>query len=107
MNLVPESIGELLRGLPPASLPQSLRRTSVIASATELLEPNGVASPPFLVVLHSVTDGDLRFIHAQKLASNSLAVRIQLDTGEILRFVLTAAESERKGELFESTGVFI
>jgi hypothetical protein len=77
----------------------------LIASATEGANPIG--SSPLWVILHSITDSDLRLIHPRPLVGDELAVQISLHSGEILRVTLSTADSKRNGELYETTARFL
>jgi hypothetical protein len=62
---------------------------------------------PSWVILHSITDSDLRLIHSRPLAGRELAVEISGSSGEFLRVILTMEGSEQKGELYETTAQFL
>jgi len=94
-------IDRIVAPLPP---PMQIHGT-LITSATEGADAIG-SSPPW-VILHSITDDDLRLIHPRPLVGDELAVQIPLDSGEILRVLLTPAGSERQGELYETTAQFL
>lgn len=53
-------------------------------------------------VLHSISDWDVRMIHAQPLSGAHLDVEIHSPSGETLRFVLSIGGSKKSGQLYET-----
>jgi len=102
----PKTFGQLLLRLTSPSRAAIRNQGPVIASATELAGGAENSSPSW-VILHSITDSELRLIHSHPLESGKLAVRIAAAGGEILRVVLSTAGSEQKGELYETTAQFL
>lgn len=107
MSQRPITLGQLLRRLAsPPSASESYDRP-FIASATEIAANASDDNPAQWVILHSVTDCDVRLIHSRPLAGGELAVQIPAPSGEILRVRVATADSEKKGELYESKGQFL
>ncbi|HUY91155.1 MAG TPA: hypothetical protein VMV10_20620 [Pirellulales bacterium] len=79
----------------------------MIATATEVAAPSDADKSPLWVILHSITDSDVRLIHPRPVAASELAIQIQGDSGEILRVTLAMAGSQKMGELYESTAQFL
>lgn len=107
MSQRPTTFGQLLRRLtsPPAASTQN--HGPFIASATEVASTAAEGISPLWVILHSITDCDVRLIHSRPLAGPELALHIPVTSGEILRVLLTMADSQKNGELYESTAHFL
>ena len=107
MSQRPTTFGQLLRRLfsPNPGIVQN--QGPLIASAKELAATAKDDDASLWVILHSVTDSDVRLIHSRPLSAGELAVQIPVPSGEVLRVMLTTADSEKKGDLYESTGQFL
>lgn len=107
MSQRPTTFGQLLRRLMPPAPAASQARGPFIASATELPEATASDDRRSWVILHSVTNTELRLIHPRPIASREIVVHFPAASGEILRIVLTMAGSEQRGELYETTARFL
>lgn len=102
----PITFGELMRRLAPDLPSGTYRCAPIVASAVGIDEPPGSPCRPFWVVVHSLTDCDVRLLHAAPIRAKHLSVRIEADRGEIVQAILTATCSAPKGELYETTAEF-
>jgi hypothetical protein len=59
------------------------------------------------IVLHSITDAQVRLIHSQPISAKRLSVRVPARSGEVLRVVLETICSRQQGDLFETCAGFI
>lgn len=103
MSQRPTKFGQLLHRLAPPRSAASQNCGAFIASATEVAPAPAASKAPLWVVLHSINDLEVRLIHPRPVTASELAVQIRADGGEILRFTLSMAESQKRGELYEST----
>lgn len=107
MSQHPPTFGQLLLRLtsdPPAT---SQCQGPFIASAMEANAPCPEDASPLWVILHSITECDMRLIHSRPLAGGQLMVRIPIESGEVLNVRLTTGDSEKRGDLYESVAQFI
>lgn len=79
----------------------------LIASATELSDQAPNQTSPLWVILHSITESNVRLIHSQPLHGKRLAVQISASSGEVLRVQLATSASHKNGELYETTAEFL
>lgn len=105
MNRQPMTFGDLASRLAPA--PSSGVRCcgpliASIRSHTDDAMPPARAKRAAWAVLHSISDWEVRMIHAQPLGALQMDVEISLPSGETLRFVLTAGGSKKLGPLYET-----
>jgi hypothetical protein len=107
MSQRPTTFGQLLRRLASTEAAAAYDFGPVIASAREEAPSPAGGSSPRWVILHSITDYELRLIHPRPLAAPQFTVQIAVESGEVLSVVLTAVGSEQKGELYESTAQFL
>lgn len=107
MNRRPMTFGELLGRLAPLPPPEAMPMSPLIGAAFELNGNGKPAGGRMWVVVHSVTDAELRLIHPEPIRSAKLAVEIRLPTGEILRVVLETGAARQHGELFETCARFV
>ena len=106
MTQLPHTFGQLLRRLAsPAVGTQT--PGPFIASAAEVKAIATEEVSPLWVILHSITDSDVRLIHLRPLAPGKFTVQIPVESGEVLSVMLTMADSRRNGELYESTAQFL
>lgn len=106
MNKRPSTFAHLLRRLAAPVSAAVHGHQPLIASATEVGETEGESSRSW-VILHSISELDVRLIHPRPLAASELDVQIAAASGEILRVTLAPAESKKKGELYETTAQFL
>jgi hypothetical protein len=101
------TFGDLIARVAPAPAVDAVAMSPIIASAIELKGESGPSDRRMWVVIHSVTDNELRLIHPSPFQSPNVAVEINSPTGEILRVVLEPAGSRKEGELFETCARFV
>jgi hypothetical protein len=106
MNSRPITFGDLIRRLAPESPDDASGNPPLVASAVELDRPQGPRGRAFWVILHSVTDHDMKLLHARPMRAANLSIRIQAESGEVVRTLVTVAESHPKGDLYETTASF-
>ena len=102
----PTTFGELLRRLTPDLPSGTYRCPPIVASAVVIDDSAECQSQPFWVVVHSLTDCDMRLLHAAPIRAKHLSVRIEAGRGETVQAILTATCSAPKGELYETTAEF-
>lgn len=107
MNRRPMTFGDLIARVAPAPAVDAVAMSPVIASAVELKGDGDPSDRRMWVVIHSVTDAELRLIHPAPIKSAKVAVEISSRTGEVLRVVLEPADSRQQGELFETCARFV
>lgn len=107
MSQRPTTFGQLLFRLASPRAAAAQHHGPVIASATEVAPAAAAGGSPLWVILHSITDSEVRLIHSRPVATNELAVQIRGESGEILSVVLAMASSQKMGELYESTAQFL
>lgn len=107
MSQRPSTFGQLLQRLASANPGGVQNQGPYIASAKEVAATSAEDDSSLWVILHSITDSEVRLIHSRPLSAGGLAVQIPVESGEILRVVLTTVGSEQKGELYESTAQFL
>jgi hypothetical protein len=106
MKRRPATFGELLSRIAPPSPPGAFACQPIIASAVELGADDRPLGRPLWVVVHGVTDADMRLIHARPIRAKKLSVHFTPSTGEILRITLEAMASRQQGELYETRAEF-
>lgn len=107
MNRRPMTFGDLIARVAPAPAVNAVAMSPIIASAAELKGDGSPTERRMWVVIHSVTDAELRLIHPGLFQSEKVAVEIGSPSGEILRVVLELAGSRKEGELFETCARFV
>lgn len=117
MNRRPETFGELLSRIAPAPPPGAFACQPVIASAVELsgvelgsVELGGDERPlgrPMWIVVHGITEGDVRLIHSRPIRAKHVRVHFNAPSGEILRIRLKVMTSRQQGDLFETVAGFV
>jgi hypothetical protein len=107
MSQRPTTFGQLLRRLSSPNPGIVQNQGPLIASAKEIAEASQGDDACLWVILHSITDSDVRLIHSRPLSAREIAVQIPVPSGEVLSVMLTTADSEKKGDLYESTGQFL
>lgn len=107
MNRRPMTFGDLIARVAPAPAVDAVAMSPIIATAVELKGDGGPSDRRTWVVIHGVTDAELRLIHPQPFQSAKVAVEISSPTGEILRVVLEPAGSRQQAELFETCARFV
>lgn len=107
MSQRPTTFGQLLRRLTSPNPGIVQNQGPLIASAKEVAATSKDDGSSLWVILHSITDSDVRLIHSRPLSARELAVQIPVPSGEVLNVMLTTADSQKKGELYESTGQFL
>lgn len=107
MNRRPMTFGELVGRLAPTPPPNAEPMSPIIAASVELNANGNPAGGRMWVVVHSVTDAELRLIHPVPIRAPKLAVEIRSPSGEILRVILEVGPARQQGDLFESCARFI
>lgn len=107
MNRRPMTFGDLIARVAPAPAVDAVAMSPIIASAVELRGDGGPSDRRMWVVIHSVTDAELRLIHPGPFQSSKISVEISSHAGEILRVVLEPAGSRQTGELFDTCARFV
>ena len=106
MKQRPTTFGALMRRLTPELPTGTYRCPPIVASAVEIDEPPDMQREPFWVVIHSLTDRDVRLLHAAPVRAKYLSVTIEADRGEVVQAIVTAIGSGPKGDLYETTAEF-
>lgn len=107
MSQRPATFGQLLNRITAPHTADVQHGGPFIASATEGAANSGENKSPLWVILHSITDSDLRLIHSCPLTAAELTVEIPVESGEIVRVTLAMADSQKNGALYESTAQFL
>jgi len=107
MNRRPTTFGQLLGRIAPAAPAGAFECQPVIASAVELENGEVPLGRSMWIVLHSITDAQVRLIHSQPIGAKKLAVRLEAASGEVLRVILETICSRQQGELFETCAGFV
>ncbi|HVW39268.1 MAG TPA: hypothetical protein VHB99_18255 [Pirellulales bacterium] len=107
MSRRPMTFGDLIARVASAPAVDTVAMSPMIASAVDLKGDGGPSDRRMWVVIHGVTDAELRLIHPQPFQSEKVAVEISSPTGEILRVVLEPAGSRQQAELFETCARFV
>lgn len=58
------------------------------------------------VVMHDITDSDIRLIHWKPLGSERLAVRVALPSGEIIQAVVARVNTQQHGPVYGTLARF-
>ncbi|HVA48497.1 MAG TPA: hypothetical protein VNH11_19185 [Pirellulales bacterium] len=107
----PTTFGELIHRLATAEPGDVYRISPIVATAVEWdsAEEDAAADgqqQPFWVVMHSVSDDGVRLLHAGPLRANQVSIRIQAESGEVVRAIFAVAASQPKGEIYETLAQF-
>lgn len=107
MDRQPMTFGDLAVRLVPATSPLVRCCGPLIAS----ISPRGAdaeqrparANKPAWAVLYSISDWEVRMIHAQPLNALETDIEISLPAGETLRFAISVGHSQKIGQLYETS----
>lgn len=78
----------------------------LVASACELDGDQISEEAPQWVVMHDITESDIRLIHWKPLGSERLAVRVALPSGEIIHAVVARVDTQQHGPLYGTLARF-
>jgi hypothetical protein len=78
----------------------------LVASACELDGDQISEEARQWVVMHDITDSDIRLIHWKPLGSERLAVRVALPSGEIIQAVVARVDTQQHGPVYGTLARF-
>lgn len=106
MNRRSVTFGDLLARLAPALPAGAIAMSPIVASAVELNSDGTFSDHQMWVVVHTVTDTELRLIHPELFRLPMIAIQFNSRAGEVLRVVLEAGNCSQQGQLFETCARF-